>query len=134
MEEQDRHIFNAATSVVVGNGQRCYFWTDNWLNGRSLEDIAPDIYHAINPLTKARRTVAEAIINGAWIDDIKKQINIQGFLQVVAIWEELNGIHLSQNAEDVWTWTWDAKGIFTSKSVYMAHYKTATQCDIANEI
>jgi hypothetical protein len=55
IEEQDRHIFNAATSVVVGNGQRCYFWTDIWFNGRSIEDIAPDIYHAINPLTKARR-------------------------------------------------------------------------------
>jgi hypothetical protein len=27
---------------------------------------------AINPLTKERRTVAEAVVNGNWIDDIKK--------------------------------------------------------------
>jgi hypothetical protein len=87
----------------------------------------------INPLTKARRTVAEAVANGVWIDDIKKPINIQSFLQVVDIWEGLAEIQLNQNLEDAWTWTWDAKGYFASKSVYMAHYASATQCGLAKK-
>jgi hypothetical protein len=45
--------------------------------------------------------VAEAVIDGAWIDDIKKAINIQGFLQVLAIWEDINDIHLNQRSEDI---------------------------------
>jgi hypothetical protein len=134
MEEQDRHLFNAATRVVVGNGKRCFFWMDNWINGKTIEDIAPDIYHSINPQTKARRTVAEVVANGVWIDDIKKPINIQSFLQVVAIWEGLAEVQLNQNSEDEWTWTWDAKGSFTSKSVYLAHYASATQCGLAKKI
>ena len=64
-----------------------FFWTDKWIEGKTIEDIAPDIYQLINPVTKARRTVAEAVVNGAWIDDIKKPPNIQEFLQVVAICE-----------------------------------------------
>lgn len=80
MDEKDRHIFNAAARVVVGNGKMSFFWTDNWLQGRTIEEIAPDIYQLINPITKARRTVAEAVVDGTWIDDIKKQIDIRGFL------------------------------------------------------
>lgn len=53
---------------------------------------------------------------------------------MIAICEELNEVQLNQNREDVWTWRWDAKGSFTSKSVYMAYYATATQCDLAKEI
>jgi hypothetical protein len=57
-----------------------FFWTDKWIQGRTIEEIAPDIYKIINPLIKARRIVAEALVNGMWIDDIRKPVNIRGFL------------------------------------------------------
>jgi hypothetical protein len=44
MKEDDRNLVNAVTHMVVGNSKRCLFWTYNWINGKSIEDIAPDIY------------------------------------------------------------------------------------------
>jgi hypothetical protein len=47
--------------------------------------------------------------NGLWIDDFKKPMNIQGFQQVLTIWEEIRGITLSPEIEDEWFWSWDPK-------------------------
>jgi hypothetical protein len=119
--------------VVVGDGKRCFFWIDKWIQGRTIEEIAPDIYKIINPLIKARKTVAEALVNGMWIDDIRKPVNIRGFLQVVYLWEELKDFQLNQGIEDVWTWTWNTNGTFSSKSAYMAHFLTATKFPTTEE-
>jgi hypothetical protein len=72
MDEKIRHIFNAAASVILGNGERIFFWTDKWINGRTIEDIAPEVFLVINPEVKAKRTVAQALDHGRWIEDIKK--------------------------------------------------------------
>jgi hypothetical protein len=61
-------------------------------------------------------------------------MNIHGFMQVVAISEDLTNMHLNHDTYDVWTWTRNGNGSFTSKSVYMAHYTFTTQCDMATEI
>lgn len=46
-------MFNAATKVVVGNGEHTYFWCDKWLGGVSL-DIAANIVDLITPSTRAQ--------------------------------------------------------------------------------
>jgi hypothetical protein len=132
--EDVRHILNAAAKVVIGNGQRCFFWLDKWINGKTIEDIAPDIYKIISPLARARRTVAQALQDASWIDDIRKSITINMFLQVIEICEVTSTIHLVPDEEDIWSWSWDAKGIFTTKSVYQAHFKTKITCDSAKAI
>ena len=43
-------------------------------------------------------------------------------------------IHISPQEEDRWTWSWEAKGIFSTRSVYQAHYKAKTLCDLAPAI
>uniref|UniRef100_A0ACD5ZK36 Uncharacterized protein n=1 Tax=Avena sativa TaxID=4498 RepID=A0ACD5ZK36_AVESA len=91
-EDRTRHIFNAAANVVVGNGERVFFWTDKWLNGRTIEEVAPDIFNIIHPFTKAKKMVAQAIPNNSWIHDIKKPINVGMFLQVLKIWKAVNPI------------------------------------------
>lgn len=100
----------------------------------SIEDIAPGIYAIINPVIKARRTVAQALTNSNWIDDIKKPINIDLFLQVLAISEECSLINISPTEEDKWSWSWETKGTFTTKSVYKAHYAAKISCDLATAI
>ena len=131
---QTRAIFNAAAKVELGNGERTMFWTDKWVAGRTIEEIAPDVYRLINPDIKAKRTVAQALANGAWIEDIKKQISISTFMQVLAIWEECQEIHLQPQVEDVWRWSWDSKGFFSTKSVYQAHFQTKVTCQMTEAI
>jgi tryptophanase len=53
VEVQDIHIFNVAANIVVDNGKRSF----GQINGGTIEEIAPNIYQLINPLTKARRNL-----------------------------------------------------------------------------
>jgi hypothetical protein len=75
----------------------------------TIEQITPAIYKMIHPNIKARRTVADAIRNGRWMDDINKPLTIQDFSQILAIYEEIRNFHLHQDVEDNWTWLWEAK-------------------------
>lgn len=34
---QVRQIINAAAKVTVSNGEKCYFWLDKWINGKTVE-------------------------------------------------------------------------------------------------
>ena len=118
----------------MGDGRRTFFWTDKWVLGRSVENIAPEVFHAVNPMIRATRTVAEGLPECNWIKDIKKQINIQTFLQAVALWEETRSFILNPGSEDAWTWTWEPNGIYTAKSVYAAHFAANTNCEAAKAI
>ena len=68
VDERVRQVFYVAARVVVGNGERIYFWTDKWIHGKTIEEIAPDVFLSINPEIKARRTMAQALKHGKWIE------------------------------------------------------------------
>jgi hypothetical protein len=36
-------FFNASIQMTLGNGEALFFWTDPWLQGRRLADIAPEL-------------------------------------------------------------------------------------------
>lgn len=36
-------FFIASTYTVIGNGERTMFWTDRWLDGRSVRQLAPTV-------------------------------------------------------------------------------------------
>jgi hypothetical protein len=72
--------------------------------------------------------VADAISNSSWLDDIKKTIIIQTFHRILAICEEISSINLLAEDEDVWFWSWDPKGTYSSKSIYNAHFAASTSC------
>jgi hypothetical protein len=40
--------FAASTSMVVGNGESSLFWGDRWLDGKSIREIAPEVYVLIS--------------------------------------------------------------------------------------
>ncbi|KAL6654017.1 hypothetical protein ACP70R_007482 [Stipagrostis hirtigluma subsp. patula] len=40
-------MFQASLSVVAGNGTSALFWTDRWLDGQAIKDIAPDIFNTV---------------------------------------------------------------------------------------
>jgi hypothetical protein len=61
VEEKVRQIFNAASKVIIGNGERCFFWTDKWINGGLIEEIALEVFQSIPLAIRARRTVAQAL-------------------------------------------------------------------------
>ena len=54
-------MFQSSIYVELGNGRKALFWTDRWLQGQSLLDIAPSLCNAVRARIKGQRTVAQAL-------------------------------------------------------------------------
>jgi hypothetical protein len=64
-------LFSIAVTTQVGNGKNTLFWTDQWLHGCSISELAPTVVARFRPQIKTKRTVAEALENNAWVSDIQ---------------------------------------------------------------
>jgi hypothetical protein len=57
-------------TVQVGDGSRALFWSDRWLSGCSILQLAPDIWSVIPPRIRKSRSVRDALSGRRWIWDI----------------------------------------------------------------
>jgi hypothetical protein len=69
--DQVRVFFAIAINSEVGNGQDTMFWTDKWLHGQCIADLAPSLLAAIPHRRRRQRTVQDALQNHAWVSDIQ---------------------------------------------------------------
>jgi hypothetical protein len=53
------------------------FWTDNWLNGQSVKATTPLLCCAVGKRTQSSLTVAQALDNNRWIQDISGGLSVQ---------------------------------------------------------
>ena len=65
----------------LGNGESTFFWTDRWLQGSSIEVYAPGLFAAVCK-RKKRATVAETMIQNAWIRHITGPLTMEVLLGV----------------------------------------------------
>jgi hypothetical protein len=73
MNKEERIIqgmFQASTSVQVGNGARVLFWTDRWVDGSLIGSFAPDVLEAVPKRIRQTRLVFNGIRNNTMIRDI----------------------------------------------------------------
>jgi hypothetical protein len=61
------------------------------------------------------RTVAQALINGQWIRDIKLPLTLVGMQQYLLLWDSLREVVLSLET-DQHVWRHESSGQFSSKS------------------
>jgi hypothetical protein len=62
-------MFDASTSVQVGNGTRALFWSDRWVEGEAIPQLTPDLVQAVHNSVRRTRTVVQALQNETWISD-----------------------------------------------------------------
>jgi hypothetical protein len=117
-------IFAASTSMVVGNGQSALFWEDRWVDGRSIKEMAPEVYALVPKRRRKVRTVREALLDRAWIPDIAGAPNALAMWQYVQLWGRLREFQLSAG-DDRMTWRWTTDGQYTSHSCYEALFQGA---------
>lgn len=79
-------------------------------------------------VVRAKRIIADATTNRAWIEDSKGQINIHTFHQVLSLWKFIYDSPTLPGVGDEWTWAWNPKGFFSTKSVYSAHFSAMIEC------
>jgi hypothetical protein len=72
-----------AISVIshVGNGNDTLFWIDRWLSGNSIKDLVPIVFSKVDKKLTSSRMVAQSLINGQWISDIKLPLTLLLWLE-----------------------------------------------------
>lgn len=63
-------LFDASLKVQISNGESCLFWPDNWIEGKGVADLAPDLLNFFDARGRATTTVAQGVTENGWINDI----------------------------------------------------------------
>jgi hypothetical protein len=121
LQQQVRRFFNLSVLTVVGDGTRTLFWLDKWLNGKAIQDIAPDVVCLVDSRVSSTRTVAQAMDNWQWVSDIGSHLYLIGLQQYLKLWDALGEVTLSQEADRL-VWMHSAFGQFSSRSCYRAFF------------
>jgi hypothetical protein len=134
MDDQVISIFNAATSVVVANVKRVFFWKDKWLNGKYINQMAPDVPELITPTTRAKRTVVKALKNcnllgGMWYQEASIYSRIHASSPNLGRNQKLQSMPNCQHTADEWIRLWESKGVHSAKLVYKGHFARSIKCD-----
>jgi len=112
-----------AISVVtnVGSGNDTLFWSSRWLLGKSIEELAPNVFRTVTVRTRKKRTVAEALVDNTWVSDIRGALNWHGLMEYLELWDAISDVHLSSSA-DIHRWKFESSGFFSSRSAYKAFF------------
>ena len=114
-------LLAAAVRTELGNGNNTLFWTDKWVHGCSVENLAPNVFACVPPRIRRRQTVAEALTNDAWVSVIRGGLNWIGIIEYLQLWDCVQGFQLSEQ-EDKHIWNLEAGGCYSSKSAYRAYF------------
>jgi hypothetical protein len=63
-------FFDASVTVQVGDDSRVLFWSNRWLNGCSILQLAPDLCNAVPPRIRKSNSVRDALSGRRWIRNI----------------------------------------------------------------
>ena len=115
-------MFQESIYFELGDGNMALFWSDRWLQGQSLLDVAPCLCNAVDTRVRKRRTVAHALQNNCWISDISGALTVQVLIEYLRVWDLTHDIHLLTGHRDKLCWKWTAEKIFSTSSAYSAFF------------
>jgi hypothetical protein len=78
-------FFKASTFTVLGNGSSTCFWTGRWLQGCSIEDLAPTLSSLVDQRLFHSATVASALPNRSWVKHITGGLTAPAFQEYLVI-------------------------------------------------
>jgi len=126
-------VFKAATVSIVGSGESTFFWTDNWIDGTSIQSMAPALYQAV----AARRRgalVCDALPGNAWVRHITGAHTVQVINEFMFVWQQVRHFQPLQGTPDVFRWRLTPDGAYSSASAYGAMFFGASRTLGAREI
>ena len=95
--------------------------------------MAPNLYHHAK---RKKRTVAEALEENKWIDDIRHNLTTTLVAEFFKVFKLLwsSGVTLTQGIQDSIRWKWTPSGAYTAKSAYQAQFLGGIPSVAANAI
>jgi hypothetical protein len=98
------------------------FWTDRWLDGNTMAEVAPNLFRTVSKRTAKRRTVAQALQNRRWVRDINRALTVQVWVEYLQVWDLVEGTVLQQDVPDQFKWNLTLSGSYSSKSAYSTFF------------
>jgi hypothetical protein len=62
-DKEAEEAFRSLSTFDIGDGRNTFFWRDRWVNGFTVEELAPELSAKVPTRRKSARTVAEAMEN-----------------------------------------------------------------------
>ena len=110
-----------AVETTIGNGRNTLFWTDRWLHGCCLGDLAPNVVQCVPTKLRKKRTVNEALQENLWVFDIRNTLGWRGLAEYLEVWDLIAAVNLT-NTEDIHRWKPHASGLFSTWSAYRSYF------------
>lgn len=82
-------MFALVVTTEVGDGATTRFWTDRWLNGRTVADVAPALLAHVKKGTIRTRTVEQAMQNNSWRHDLSQGLPLAAVWEYLQLWDAL---------------------------------------------
>lgn len=114
----DLQLFNASTTIRLGDGKCAQFWNSAWLNGASPKDIAPNLFSLAR---RKNATVENALHQGRWMKGIERLSTTADLLCFIDLWHQINRITLSDQPDEI-DWRWNGNKNYTTASAYNAQF------------
>jgi hypothetical protein len=120
-------FFVVAMQTDIGNGDNILFWTDRWLNGKRIADIAPRLLATIPKRRINKCTVQEGLDGNKWISDIRGALTVGVITKYLHLWNILTEVQLLQGVEDSHFWRFATNGQFTVKSANESFFRGSVE-------
>lgn len=119
-DDSDIRLFQAATTITLGNGEKTGFWHDKWLQNSCPKDIAPMCFSLAK---RKQRPVKTELTNNSWLLSLRNITSIEEINELVQLGGLLQNVQLQQNAADDIRWNWNESGSYSAKSAYLFQFQ-----------
>jgi hypothetical protein len=116
--QKSSSLFSEVVVTEISDGSNTMFWSDKWLHGKRIADLAPKLFDTIPKRYVNSRTVQEAILTRRWVSDIKGALSLGGFDRYLQLWDLLAEVELHPETEDKHIFSIAPHGIYSAKSAY----------------
>jgi hypothetical protein len=83
-----------AVRTEIGDRANTLFWKDRWLDGKNIQDLAPNFLPMVSKPRANKRTVQEALTGDVWLEDIQ-DLSVKALLEYLNLWDLLLFLYLS---------------------------------------
>jgi hypothetical protein len=85
-------LFSISVFSLVRDDKSTNFWTNRWLQGKTIQDLAWTLHVAVPKSIAKKRTVKEDLEDLKWVDDIRGSLQAQALLEFLLIWAILQEV------------------------------------------
>jgi hypothetical protein len=127
-------LYTALLQTTIGDGATTLFWSNRWLDGRSLRELDPSLVAVVSKRVTNSRTIQQAMLQASWVQDIRGNLTLQAFGEFFLLSDLLQDVQLVVGTPDQHRWSPSSSGLYSSKSAYDHFFIKAVGFESAGRI